>query len=278
MLQQTWLRDSTYKRKTSPGASRPEHVNKNNEKQMFIGMFIASVSYNDLACVVHFAETDPERALQLLDVIGAYWCYNEKSSATPWVFFCSVPARPLQSRSLRSGYRPETCRYPDWMSMTLDFLIHLNRNAMNDHHECSQSNTVQTPHHVQRAWASGLLSAGDSSSVSSTPCPQSEILLHTDFTNSQRAHHVVQVQKPISCFADQGSMTYRIPEIVMEVSAMLVARTILRHLADTLVQWHWECFWIRANCKMLSRPKTLEGSAETPAPREVRNMCFRNQI
>lgn len=42
-------------------------------------------------------------------------------------------------------------------------------------------------------------------------------------------------------FADQGSMTYRIPEIVMEVSAMLVARTILRHLAATPVQWHWEC-------------------------------------
>lgn len=126
MLQQTWLRDSTYKRKTSPGASRPEHVNKNNEKQMFIGMFIASVSYNDLACVVHFAETDPERALQLLDVIGAYWCYNEKSSATPWVFFavclldlCRAEACEVGT-VLKHAAIPIECR---WLSISWYTLI-----------------------------------------------------------------------------------------------------------------------------------------------------------
>ena len=247
---------------------------------------VASVACNDFACLVHFAEIDSNRSLQFLDIFGAT---KRKAQKLPVVFFaraCSTSS--LQSRSLRSGYSPTIRRYPVWISMTLKLLISLDRNAKN-YHVCPQFNTVQTQRHVQRAWASGLRSEGDSSSASSTPCPHSEILLQTEFTNTQPAHNVARVpwrSKPkgksmksylmlfvsISCFADQGSMTYRIPEMVIEVSAMLVARTILRHLADTPVQWHWECCWIRAICKMLARPQTLEGSAETPAPPEVRNI------
>lgn len=66
-----------------------------------------------------------DRSKQSFVIIGYYWCIlmlqREKLSSFMWYFlWCACSTSSLQSRSLRSGYSPATCRYPDWMSMTLD--------------------------------------------------------------------------------------------------------------------------------------------------------------